>query len=112
MMERAMRLNTRNPYIYKVIYGEMLFNLRDYDDAIHQFTLALDRNPDAQEPRLWRAAAYAYVGRSDDAEWDLEQVRAAHPELSLAHLEEVVPFNDPLQRKHLIDGLFKAGLER
>ncbi|UCB54410.1 MAG: winged helix-turn-helix domain-containing protein [Thiotrichales bacterium] len=109
-MQKAMRLNPRHPFIYKVIYGEILFNQRDYDNAIENFTLALDSNPEIEESRLWLAAALAHVGRVDDASWQLEQIRMAGSDLSLERIERVVPFKDPEQRKHLIDGLYKAGL--
>ena len=107
-----MRLNPRHPFVYKSIYAEILFNLHDYDRAIENFNVALERNPEAQTPRLWLAAAYAHAGRTDDAEWELEQIRAAGADLSLPHIEEFIPLSDPVQRKHLIDGLQKAGLGR
>ena len=110
VMLKAMRLNPRHPFIYKVICGEIYFNLRDYATAIDYFSQALDRNPEAQEPRMWRAAAYAHVGRIDDAEWELEHIRNAGADLSLERIEQVIPFKDPTQREHLIDGLYKAGL--
>ena len=109
-MQKAMRLNPRHPFIYKVICGEIYFNLHDYNHAIDYFTQALARNPQAQEPRLWLAAAYAHVGRIDDANWELEEIHIADENLSIERIEQVIPFRDPRQRKHLIDGLYKAGL--
>ena len=41
--------------------------MHDYAQAIDYFTQALERNPEAQESRLWLAAAYAHMGRSEDA---------------------------------------------
>lgn len=110
VMHKAMRLNPRHPFIYKVICGEIYFNLRDYKTAIDYFTQALERNPEAQEPRLWRAAAYAHSNRIDDAEWDIEHIRTAGADLALQRIEQVIPFKDPVQREHLIAGLHKAGL--
>ncbi len=110
-MTKAMRLNPRHPAIYKIMRGEMYFNLHDYKNAIGDFTAALKRNPEAQEPRLWLAAAYVYSGRLDDAKWEIEQQLFADPNLTLASFEQVIPLKDPIQRKHLIDGLFRAGLK-
>lgn len=110
VMLKAMRLNPRHPFIYKVICGEIYFNLHDYAKAIDYFTQALERNPEAQEPRMWRAAAYAHLGRIDDAEWDLENIRSAGADLSLARIEQGIPFKEAAQREHLIAGLYKAGL--
>ena len=110
LMQKAMRLNPRHPFAYNVIRGEIYFNLHSYDSAVDDFMHALERNPDAYEPRLWLAAAYAHLGRADDAGWELEQIRNSGAEISLDHIERVIPLKDPVQRKHLIDGLSKAGL--
>ena len=59
---------------------------------------------------MWLAAAYAHTGRSEDARWELEEIRIADANLSIERLEQVIPFKDLTQRKHLTDGLYKAGL--
>jgi TolB-like protein/DNA-binding winged helix-turn-helix (wHTH) protein/Tfp pilus assembly protein PilF len=110
-MLKAMRLNPRHPYPYKMILGEIYFNLHDYDNAIENFNLALERNPAAQEPRLWLAAAYAYTGQIEDAQWELQNIRLVNPEIAIAKIENDIPLKDPVQLKHLIDGLYKAGLK-
>jgi len=110
-MDKAMKLNPRHPAIYRIMRGEINFNLRDYESAVQDFTSALQRNPEAQEPRLWLAAAYVYSGRLADAEWQIKQQLFSNPELTLAGFEQVIPLNDPSQRKHLLDGLYRAGLK-
>lgn len=112
MMLKAMRLNPRYPAIYKVIHGEIYFNMREYDKAIENFTYALDANPEIEESRIWLAAAYANVGELDEASWQLDQVRMSGSDLSLQRIENVIPFKDPEQRKLFIDSLYKAGLEK
>jgi len=59
---------------------------------------------------LWLAAAYAHAGQIDLGNWQLEHIRHADVALSLEYVEKVVPFNDPVQQRHLLDGLLKAGL--
>ncbi|MCW8853522.1 MAG: winged helix-turn-helix domain-containing protein [Gammaproteobacteria bacterium] len=110
VMDKAMQLNPRHSFIYKVIRGEIHFNLHEYDKAIEYFNLALERNPVAEEPRLWLAAAYAHQNRLGDARWELEQINNTDDELSIDYFDQVIPLKDPVQRKHLIDGLYKAGL--
>lgn len=106
----AMRLNPRYPSIYQLMRGEMYFNSQDYENAINDFRIALDINPEAQEARLWLAAAYVYTGNTDEAGWQIDQVRVLDPELTLARFERVIPLKDPVQRKQLVDGLARAGL--
>jgi len=110
VMRKAMQLNPKHPAIYKVIYGEILFNKRDYKGAIKYFNEALNMNPDIEESRIWLAAAYANIGDIEEAGWQLEQVRINGRELSLQRMEKVIPFKDPEQRKYFIDGLYKAGV--
>lgn len=110
-MKKAMQLNPLHPSVYKVIMGEIYFNLHDYTNAIKQFEHALERNPDAQETRLWLTASYAQSGRIDDASWQLELIRGVDPTISITTINAVIPFRDPMQLKHLIDGLDKAGLK-
>jgi len=109
-MQKAMQLNPRHPFIYKMILGQIHFNLREYEEAANYFTQAVDRNPTAQEVRLWLAATYVYLGKRDDASWELEQIQNSGTELSVEYLEQFFPLKDPALRKHLIDGLIKAGL--
>jgi TolB-like protein/DNA-binding winged helix-turn-helix (wHTH) protein/Flp pilus assembly protein TadD len=109
-MQKAMQLNPLHPSVYKVIMGEIYFNLHDYTNAVEQFEHALMRNPDAQETRLWLTASYAQLGRIDDASWQLELIRGVDPTISITTINAVIPFRDPMQLKHLIDGLDKAGL--
>ncbi len=109
-MRKAMQLNPMHPAIYKVIHGEIFFNKHEYAKAIGNFNFALQTNPENEESRLWLAAAYAHVGEIEEAAWQLEQIRISGRDLSLQRIEDVIPFKDPAQRKHFIDGLYKAGL--
>ncbi len=109
-MDKAFQLNPRHPTIYRIMRGEMYFNMHDYNNAVRDFTYALQSNPEAQEPRLWLAATYVYSGRLDDAKWEIDQLLFADPGLTLARFEQSIPLKDPIQRKHLIDGLYRAGL--
>lgn len=85
VMQKAMQLNPRHPFIYKMILGKIHFNLREYEEAANYFTQAVDRNPTAQEVRLWLAATYVYLGKRDDASWELEQIQNSGTELSVEY---------------------------
>jgi len=111
VMRKAMLLNPKHPAIYKVIYGEILFNKRDFQGAIRNFTEALEMNPESEESRIWLAAAYANVGDIEEARWQLEQVKINGQNLSLSRLEKVIPLKDPEQKEYFINGLYKAGVK-
>ena len=110
-MQKAMQLNPLHPSVYKLILGEIYFNLHKYNNAVKQFEYALKRNPNNQESRLWLTASYAHLGRIDDANWELENIRNNDPTISIENIESVIPLKDPMQLKHLVDGLYKAGLK-
>lgn len=70
----------------------------------------LESNPASERAHLWLSAAYAQVGREDDAEWEVEQVLATNPDVSVDSMRQLYPFTDPDDLAHLVDGLRKAGL--
>ena len=77
--------------------------MQDYEQAIINFREALERNPAAQEPRLWLAAAYGHQGKIENAKWELEQIRLVDPGISIKKIEGVIPLKDPAQLKHFVD---------
>lgn len=109
-IEKAMVLNPRHPFIYKVIHGEISFNLKLYEKAAQLFQQALERNPQAQEPRIWLLATYAYLDRMEEAAWELEQLRHTGVSLTIEYIDRHMPLKNDRQRAHLISGLKKAGL--
>ena len=109
-MTRAIALHPNHPYNYSFHLGQALFFLRRYDDAIAAFEQVLESNPSAGRARLWLAAAYAQVGRGEDAQWEMEQVLAETPDLSLERVRQTYPFTNASDLANLVDGLHKAGL--
>ncbi len=110
-MLTAMRLNPNYPGTYLVIYGEILFNQYKYKEAIKSFESALERNPEHDEARRWLAAALAIDGQLDEANWQVELLKASGSSISIKKIGDSLPFKDPEQAKHFIEGLHKAGFE-
>ena len=107
----AISLNPHYPYNYPFHLGQAYFVLHRYDEAIEAFKQGLASNPSAERLHIWLAAAYAQSGNIEDAEWEIEEVLMANPDFSLAKLERAFPFSDPADLDHLLQGLYKAGLE-
>ncbi len=108
-MLKAMRLNSGYPGVYMVIYGEILFNQYKYKEAIKIFEAVLDRNPEYVEARRWLAATLAIEEQLDEANWQVELLRASGSNTSIKRIEASLPFKDPEQAKYFIEGLRKAG---
>jgi TolB-like protein/Flp pilus assembly protein TadD len=105
-LDRAMRLNPLCPDWYVWILGGVYFNVGDYRRTID----ALQKMRDLSEARRMLAAAYAHLGRMDEAHHNAAQLMQAHPNFSIDHWRTVPPFKDPDPLERLIDGMRKAGL--
>ena len=80
-----------------------------YDDAIRVLKRRLSRAPDNEDSHITLTAAYAQAGRPEDS------ARAANKVLQLLPFFKVdsygTAFRNPDDRKHIRDGLRKAGLK-
>ena len=80
-----------------------------YDDAIKILEQNLGRNPDHVFSHVPLAAAFAQVGRSEDAAREVAAVRRLHPFFEVASFGSRL--RNPADRASIADGLRKAGLE-
>jgi adenylate cyclase len=112
LMRRAIALNPNHPFNYSFHLGQVYYILKRYGEAIDALNRVLESNPAAERAHLWLAAAYAQAGRSDDARWEVEQVLAADPGVSLHQLRQSYPFTNPADLEHFLDGLRNAGLSQ
>jgi TolB-like protein/DNA-binding winged helix-turn-helix (wHTH) protein len=112
LVRKAMRLNPHHPYNYPFHLGQACYILGRYDEAIEAFEQGLRSNPSSERLHVWLAAAYAQSGRTDDANWEAEQVLVLNPDFSPDRIREAFPFNEPRDLAHFMDGLKKAGLAR
>ena len=62
------------------------------------------------ETRLFLLASYVQLDQQDDAEWEVTQLEISHPELTLSHLQQVLPITDTELRDRLVSDLRSAGL--
>jgi len=109
-MQKAIQLNPHHPYNYPFHLGQAFFILKQYRDAIEEFERGLSTNPASERLHVWLAATYAQAGRVGDAQWEIEQVKTNNPEFSLESIKRAVPFKNPKDMDHFLDGLRKAGV--
>ncbi len=111
LIEKAMKLNPHYTWDYIYQLGRANYTLGDYAKAAEYLIQALERNEAAGYPRLFLAAAYVNLGRTDDAEWELELLEASHPEyLSRSYLQKTMPIGDSVLMNRLLQDLETAGL--
>jgi adenylate cyclase len=110
--EKAIRLSPRDPYLWFYFYrlAGVHFNARRYQEAVEWDRRSIRGNPRFPYSRATLAAAYAHLGRLDDARAEVEELLRVQPGFSLAFMRES-SVSDPEYRDHYLDGLRKAGLK-
>jgi adenylate cyclase len=109
-IKKAMQLNPHHPYNYAFHLGQAYYILGRYVEAIDAFNQGIASNPASERLHVWLAAAYAQAGKTDEAEWEMDQVLTMNPEFSLRRMQKTFPFKDAADREHFLAGLRKAGL--
>jgi len=104
-IREAMRLNPYHPDWYWSDLSAALYATRRYSEAIE----VLRR---IARPGYWQwcrlAACYAQLDRMDEAKAAACEVRLLRPNFSAANIR--IPYRNPTDAEHVIDGLRKAGL--
>jgi TolB-like protein len=104
-IREAMRLNPYHPDWYWSDLSAALYAARRYPEAIE----VLRR---IARPGYWQwcrlAACYAQLERMDEARLAAAEVRLLRPNFSAAKIH--IPYRNPADAEHVIDGLRKAGL--
>jgi TolB-like protein/class 3 adenylate cyclase/tetratricopeptide (TPR) repeat protein len=106
--DRARRLNPHPPGRYYFLLGRAQYAARRYEEAI-----ATLRREDAYSVGLSRrvlAAAFAQLGRIDEARAEAKQFMLANPHFTVSHWAAFEPFRDKAALQHFVDGYLKAGL--
>jgi len=104
-IREAMRLNPYHPDWYWSDLSAALYATRRYPEAIE----VLRR---IARPGYWQwcrlAACYAQLGRVNEARTAAAEVRLLRPNFSAANIR--IPYKNPADAEHVIEGLRKAGL--
>lgn len=111
LIEKAEKINPLHPSNYPFHKGQALFILKRYDEAIEAFGKGLEKNPSSQRMRVWLAATYAQVGRSDDAQWEVNMILTEDPHFRIDQLHQIFPFQNAADKEHFNTALVKLGLE-
>jgi adenylate cyclase len=112
--DEALRLSPRDPLAFamKTMRSLALILLHRHEEAV-EWVRRSQRQPGVGHV-FWlhaqEAAALAHLGRVDEARAALARAHANYPTFSVSFIDTVVPFRNPADRDHYIDGLRKAGL--
>ncbi len=109
VMAVAERLNPGLPSVYLLVKGANQYAVGNFRQSVDTLTRAAQVSPHHPLIRLWLAAANAADGRLDDAQWEIEELRAQNPAFSLADVRAIYPFKDPQYLQRLLGDLQQAG---
>lgn len=109
-LERAKQINPQGFVIYLAVEGRILFLNRQYEEAVVLLEQSVERNPGFDSSHLDLAAAYAQLGRLDDAAWSVEEALAISPKLTLEQLRRDSLYALESDKDHYYGALRKAGV--
>ena len=112
-VRRALRLSPRDPVsaLYYGIAAYAQFVGRNYDEAIRLSREAIRQRGDFVGGLRVLTAAAGMAGQTEVAKSALRDLRRAQPNISLAWIENTMPWRDSADCEHYLQGLRGAGLE-
>jgi adenylate cyclase len=110
LIETAMRLDPHYPHLYLFWLGHALHSLERYDEAVATYRRTISRNPEFSTAHLHLAAAYAQLGRIEEAKAEAVQTLRIDPSWSVQRVAQRLPLKDAAALARLVAGLRKAGL--
>jgi len=109
-MKRAALLNPRIPAAYLMIRGSLHYSSKEYDLAVKDLSRSLEINPNYLQSKVWLAATYAAQGRSEDAQWEVDEIRLLAPDIDFGWVERAYPIQDFHYRERFRRDLEQAGV--
>ena len=105
-----MRLDPFHPHFAPLTAGIAYYLLKEYQEAQRWLREATGRAPNHQYGHAFLAAAYAQLGRVEDARSEAAEVLRVNPQYTIGTQKQVSILKRLEDSDHLIDGLRKAGL--
>jgi adenylate cyclase len=111
-LEANIRLDPFAPPLFSSGYmGLANYMLKRYPEAVRWFRECALRLPNMQLPRVWLASAYAQLGQIEEAKREAAEVLQINPGFTIeSYKRGLLPFKDPKDLEHRVDGMRKAGL--
>ena len=101
--------NEQDPHLHYLAQAYVC--LRRYEDAAAVLKRRIVRKPDTDMSRVLLATCYGHLGRIEEARTLWQEALRITPGYSLEHRRRVLPYKDPADFDHVVDGLRKVGLQ-
>jgi TolB-like protein/Tfp pilus assembly protein PilF len=111
MVKKAMRLNPHHHAWYFYVLGLAYISTERYEETIEVLKRGVIRNPDFIGIHMLLAALYAEMGRSEEAQDEVQEILRISPNYSIEVLKRVAPVKDQHSLDRIVAALRKAGLK-
>jgi len=111
-LHKAMRLDPHYRDIYLHLLALAHVQLEEYEQAVALLKRRLVRKPESDISRVLLAATYGHMGDVGESRAEWAEALRINPEYSLEHRRKILPYENPADFEHLLDGLRKAGLAK
>jgi tetratricopeptide (TPR) repeat protein len=110
---RALRLSPRDPLsaLYYGIAAYAQFLGRNYAEAMRLAREGIRQRSDFVGAHRVLTAAAGMAGQDDITTAELQELRRAQPNISLAWLAKYMPIKQDADREHYLEGFRRAGLD-
>ena len=93
-IETAMRLDPHYPFLYIFWLGHAFQSMERCAEAVATFRRTISRNPEFAAAHLHLAAAYAQLGRTEEAKAEAAQTLRIDPSWSVQRVAQRLPLKD------------------
>jgi TolB-like protein/Tfp pilus assembly protein PilF len=109
-LHNAMRLDPHYRDIYLHILALAHEQLEEYEQAVDVLKRRLVRKPESDISRVLLASIYGHLGKFEESRAQWAEVMRINPEYSLEHRRKTLPYKNPADLEHIVDGLRQAGI--
>ena len=109
-LHRAMRLDPHYRDIFLHLLALAHVQLEEYEQAVAVLKRRLVRKPESDISRVLLAATHGHLGNIEESRTQWAEALRINPDYSLDHRRNILPYRNPADFEHLLDGLRRAGL--
>jgi adenylate cyclase len=109
-LDRVRELNPYYPETVLHLQAQAAYQLGRYSEAVDLSKRRILRNPDTDASRVLLAASYGQMGLIEEAREAWREALRVNPNYSLEQRRKVLPYKNPADFEHFVEGLRKAGL--
>lgn len=106
----SMRLDPHYPEVLHQFLADARFSLGEYEEAIFAIKQRLARNSQSETAYALLASCYGHLGRLEESRQAWETALQINPDFSIERRRRILPFRNPQDFNHRVEGLRKAGL--